>query len=609
MGRIGESWRKLVFLLRRKQMERELAEEMRDHLERKAAKNSMAGMSDEEAGYAARRQLGNLALQHERSRANWGFTTLDSLAQDVRYAWRGLRKSPGFTAVAILTLTLGIGASTAIFSIVNAVVLRPLPYKDSSRLMYVWTVSPYFPEYHMGQSKPNLDDIQKQSHSFKTLAIFQSVRLTLTGSDEPVQVSAAAVSTDFLNVFAIQPALGRGFLPGDDEGKNGNVVLLSHGFWQNRFSGNPHIVGQTLTLNDKLYSVAGVLPATFSFPDKTEAWIPLIVSEEDRLRRRNWKFFAIGRLADGVAVPTAQAEMDKIAGQLSRGFPEENTDIQLLVMPVRDSLVNQAAKSELWTLVGAVSFLLLIGCANVSNLILSRGVQRRREIALRAALGASRGRILRQLLVESVLLALLGGLGGLLLAGAGITAFRTLAPRDFARLDEVHLEPAVAFITFLVSALAGLLSGLAPALHGARADVNGALKDPAAGFTLRRLWLRTFLVSSEVALAMVLLTGSALMVQSFSRLMKVDAGFRTDHLLTARVAPLASRYPSNDARHLFSCASSGSTSRRAAVPRCRHQHPPTHDRGLVSDGPRARLSRDQRKGNHPGGAIGIARVF
>lgn len=551
MSRMGELWRKTVFLVRRRQMERELAEEMRDHLERKAAKNSMAGMSDVEAGYAARRQLGNLALQQERSRANWGFTALESLAQDVRYGLRGLRKSPGFTGVAILTLTLGIGASTAIFGIVNAVVLRPLPYKDANRLMYVWTISPYFPQYHMGQSKPNIDDIQKQNRSFKTLAIYQSVKLTLTGSDEPVPVSAAAVSADFLNVFAIQPEVGRGFVPGDDEGKNHNVVLLSHRLWQSRFGGNPHIVGQTLILNDKPYSVAGVLPATFSFPDKTEAWVPLIISENDRLHRRNWKFYAIGRLADGAAVRTAQAEMDKIAGQLSREFPQENDNIQLLVMPVRDGLVNQAAKSQLWILVGAVSFLLLIGCANVSNLILSRGVQRRREIALRAALGASGGRILRQLLVESLLLALLGGLGGLLLAGAGIMAFRSLAPGNFARLDEVHLEPAVAFMALLVSTLAGLLSGLAPALHTAHSDVNMALKDHAASFTPRRLWLRTFLVSSEVALALVLLTGSALMVQSFSRLMKVDTGFRTDHLLTARVAPLASRYPSSGARHLF----------------------------------------------------------
>jgi putative ABC transport system permease protein len=487
------------------------------------------------------------------ARSASGFRLLESFVQDIRYGLRGLLKSPGFSTVAILTLALGIGASTAIFSIVNAIVLRPLPYKDSNRLAYVWTISPMFPEFHMGQSKLNLDEIQKQNRSFKTLAVYQSVKQTLTGNGngEPVPLSIATVSSDFLNVFAVQPALGRGFLPGDDEAKNGNVVVLSHALWQSRFGGNPHILGQTLTLDDKAYSVAGVLPATFSFPEKTEAWIPLIYSENDRLRRLNWKFFAVGRLADGVAMRTAQAEMDNIAGQLSLAFPQDAEGMRFLVMPVRDSLVKQGDKTELWILVGAVSFLLLIGCANVSNLILSRGVQRRREIALRAALGASRGRILRQLLVESLLLSMVGGLGGLLLAGAGIAAFRSLAPQDFARVDEVHLEPVVALIAFLVSALAGVLSGLAPALHTVRTDVNLALKDHSASSTPRRLWLRTFLVSSEVALALVLLTGSALMVESFSRLMKVDAGFRTDHLLTARVALRASRYPTPEAKHLF----------------------------------------------------------
>lgn len=491
--------------------------------------------------------------ESEPGRENRGFTVFASLVQDTRYGLRGLRKAPGFSIVAILTLALGIGATTAIFSITNAVVLRPMPYKDANRLAFVWTTSQKFPEFHMGQSMLNFEDIHTHNHSFETMAIYQSRSLALTGQGEPEQLTAAAVSPDFLSVFGVQPVLGRGFEAGDDELKNGNVALLSFSFWQQRFGGDRSIVGKELTLSDQRYSVIGVLPQGFSFPSKIQAWVPLVIKGEERVSRRFWMYFALGRLKDGVSLRSAQAEMDRLAVDFSKTDPKDLDGMQFLVMPLHDWAVGQEPKTELWMLAGAVSFLLLIGCANVSNLILSRGIERRREIALRAALGASRARILRQLLVESLLLAFAGGVSGLLVAAAGIGAFRGLAPSNFTRLNEIRLEPAVALIAFAVSTVAGLLCGLAPALHAAHSDLNAALKDQTSSSTAgpRRLWLRTFLVTSEIALALVLLTSSALMAKSFARLMKVDTGFRTDHLLTAEINLASARYPSGEAQTLF----------------------------------------------------------
>jgi putative ABC transport system permease protein len=390
------------------------------------------GTSAEDARSEAQPRFGNLAPQPERGR-NWGLPLLESVFQDIRYGLRGMWQAPGFSIVAILTLALGIGATTAIFSITNTVLLRPLPYPDADRLVFVWTVAPRFPEFKLGQSKPEFDEIRSQARSFRTMAIYQSRSLTLTGSGDPEQIPAAAVSPDFLQVFSVQPILGRGFEAGDDELKNGNVVLLSEPLWVRRFGRDPKIVGRQVTLDYQSYTVAGILPQDFSFPRKVQAWVPLVLNAKDRVERAHWMYFALGRLNHGVSLAGAQAEMDKFAAQFSGAFPKDEAGIGFRVMPMRDWSVGQDDKSQLWLLAGAVSFLLLIGCSNVSNLILSRGVQRRREIALRAALGAGRARILRQLLVESLLLALAGGLAGLLLAVAGIRTFRGLAPVNFTR--------------------------------------------------------------------------------------------------------------------------------------------------------------------------------
>lgn len=555
MPQFDQFLRKIMFLFSRKRRERELAEEMRLHAQLKVEKNLGKGLDPAEAHYAVRRQLGNVTVQQEESRRIWGFPRVESVVQDLRYGARGLRNSPGFTFVALLTLALGIGATTAIFSIVYAVVLRPLPYKDSQRLVNISTVSSMFPEFTLGQSIPNLNDIRQRARSLEKIATYQRTSLALTGTGEPEQISVAAVSSNFLDVFSVHPLLGRAFLPGDEQEKNGNVVLLGYRLWQKRFASDPQAVGKTINLDQKPYTVIGVLPRNVSGfylrgYGKTDAIIPLIVPPDKAKNRTGWMYVAIAKLRSGVSVGSAQAELDAIAGALSHEYPKEASEIRFPVETIQDTTVG-GDKRELMILLAAVGFLLLIACANVSNLVLSRGLQRQREIAVRAALGGSRTRVVRQLLLESLLLAVTGGAAGLGLAVWGIQAFHALAPVDFPRLDELRLEPHIAFFACMISVLAAVIFGLAPAISASRSDLASTMKENSATASTRQPFLRSALVVTEVALALVLLTGSALMVQSMLRTLRVDPGLRTDHMVTAQVALSAIRYPSEDAQLLF----------------------------------------------------------
>jgi putative ABC transport system permease protein len=550
MARIGEILRKLSFLLQRSRLDRELQEEMRDHLERKIEKNMAAGMPAEEARRSAQLQLGNFTREREESRSSWGFPLIESVFQDVRYALRGLRKSPSFTTVAVATLALGIGATTAIFSIANAVLLRPLDYKDSDRLVLVWSRTTRFPDFKMGFSFPDFEDLRAQARSFETLACYSFKRLILTGKGEPEAILAVAASPDFLRVFSVQPFVGSMFSSEDYE-TNRHVVLLSYGLWQRRFASDRDIVGKNIDFGGVPYTVAGVLPRDFKFRD-ANLIVPMVVDGDDKTERQRWMFFTIAKLKPGVALRIAQAEVDSFQAGLAQAYPQKESDTRREIKAMQEGSVSAPVRTQLATLVGAVSFLLLIGCANVSNLVLSRSVQRQREIALRAALGASQRRILRQLFVESLVLALTGGLAGLLLAVVGIRSFRMFAPAGFSRLEQIHVEPAVAWIALLVSCTAGILCGLLPALNTARTDLNLALRERSGtavgtpGFSLRNL-----LVICEVSLALALLTGSALLVQSLSRMMRVETGFRTDHLLTAHIDMGEASYPKDEARELY----------------------------------------------------------
>jgi putative ABC transport system permease protein len=541
-----------MFLLRRGQMDRDLAEEMRQHAALKAEKNIAYGMAPDEAQHAAQRQIGNVTRQMEESRQSWGFPAVESVWQDIRYGLRGLRKSPGFTTIAMLTLALGIGASTAIFSIVNTVLLRPLPYKDSSRLVHVWTVSSMFPEFTLGQSIPNLQDIEARSHSFETLATFEVRARNLTGSGEPEQLRTVEVSPSFLTLFGVHPIIGRDFRPEDEQRKDGDVVLLSYGLWQRRFGGDRSIIGRTIMLSQQPWTVAGVLPSGFSFPGNIDALVPRNIPPGNRTERQAWMYTALGKLRPGVSLAKAQSEMNGIAAALAHQYPQDATGIQFPLVTLQDDATRRS-KPQLLALLGAVGFLLLIACANVSNLVLSRGLRRQREIAVRAALGASRRRILRQLLIESLLLAMAGGVAGAGLAIAGVRLFRALAPAGFPRIEELRTEPVTLLIALIVSALAGILCGLAPALTITRGDLNLPIRDNSAASSapVRLFSLRSFLVVAEVALALVLLTGSALMAQSMMRLLRVDTGLTTDHLLTGEMTLPKALYDSKDSQHLF----------------------------------------------------------
>ena len=552
MSFIGEAWRRFMFLLRRGQMDRDLAEEMRQHAALKAEKNIAYGMAPDEAQHAAQRQIGNVTRQMEESRQSWGFPAVESVWQDIRYGLRGLRKSPGFTTIAMLTLALGIGASTAIFSIVNTVLLRPLPYKDSSRLVHVWTVSSMFPEFTLGQSIPNLQDIEARSHSFETLATFEVRARNLTGSGEPEQLRTVEVSPSFLTLFGVHPIIGRDLRPEDEQRKDGDVVLLSYGLWQRRFGGDRSIIGRTIMLSQQPWTVAGVLPSGFSFPGNIDALVPRNIPPGNRTERQAWMYTALGKLRPGVSLAKAQSEMNGIAAALAHQYPQDATGIQFPLVTLQDDATRRS-KPQLLALLGAVGFLLLIACANVSNLVLSRGLRRQREIAVRAALGASRRRILRQLLIESLLLAMAGGVAGAGLAIAGVRLFRALAPAGFPRIEELRTEPVTLLIALIVSALAGILCGLAPALTITRGDLNLPIRDNSAASSapVRLFSLRSFLVVAEVALALVLLTGSALMAQSMMRLLRVDTGLTTDHLLTGEMTLPKALYDSKDSQHLF----------------------------------------------------------
>lgn len=550
MSGIEQAWRKFIFLLRRRQMERDLAEEMQHHVSLKAQKNMDAGLDPQEAVYAAQRQLGNMARHREESRQNWGFPFLESVVQDVRYGLRGLRKAPSFTAIAALTLALGIGASTAIFSIVNAVVLRPLPYRDSSRMIHVWTVTPFFPEFQMGQSLPNSNDIKTLAHSLDGTTLYQSKHENLTGRDEPEQLSTAMVASNFFTFFGAHPLQGREFVAADQQMSGSDVALLSYGLWQRRFGGEARVIGSRIDLDEKPYTVIGVLPAGFSYPPKTDVWLPLVTNAKQQADRMSWRYLMLAKLRSGIALKNAQSELDGIAAGIARQYPDAASGIQFRAMTIQEATVGRG-KGELLAVMGAVGFLLLIACANVSNLVLSRGFKRQREIAVRAALGASRARIMRQLLTESLLLAFAGGLAGCALGTLGVATFRALVPADFPRLDELRVESATILIACAITTLTGVLCALAPVFSASRANLNLAIQAKTIAASSRRLSLRGFLVIAEVASALILLTGSALMVQGLVRTLKVDTGLRLDHVLSATVSLPKTRYPSNDAFHLF----------------------------------------------------------
>src|SRR5262245_56791798 len=472
---------------------------------------------------------------------------MQTLIQDLRYGARVLSKNPGFTLIAVITLALGIGANTAIFSVVNAVLLRPLPYRDAGRIVAIQELGP---EGDRRQVTPaNFLDWRAQNAVFAQLAAIRSLQSNLANDGQAERIETAITSANFFEVFGARQQAGRLFAPSDEQAGHAPVVVLSHRLWQRRFGGEANAVGQQLILDGKSYTVIGVAPAGFQYPGKTELWFPPLrlapeINETfDVTQTRGFGYLsAVARLKPAVSLEQAKAEMETITARLRKQYPETNNNRFNRVVPLQTHLVGETSRL-LWLLFGAVGCVLLIACANVANLLLARATTRRREMAVRGAMGVTRGRMMRHLLTECLSLALAGGLLGLLLAWWGVDAVMRLLPANFPRLGEIALDlPALGF-ALLASLATAIIFGLAPAWQSARIELQEALKESARGSVgARRNRLRGALVAAEVALSLALLVGAGLLFRSFLRLQAVNAGFDAGGVLTMRLAPSGTNF-------------------------------------------------------------------
>lgn len=471
--------------------------------------------------------------------------------QDLRYALRMLAKTPGFTAVAVLTIGLAIGANSAIFSVVNAVLLRPLPYPHAGQLVRVFGTQPQLAE--APSSPANFLEWRAENEVFVRIATWIGQGFNLTGTDKPERIIGARVSSDLFQLLGVQPMLGRDFTAEEDRDGGDRVVILSYELWQRRFGGESNVVGQTITFGNQPYTVVGVMPRGFGFPStRTQVWTPVAFNSAERTTRDTNFIDVVARLKPGVSLEQAQANMTAVAQRQAERYPKTNTGVGVKLVSLQEQIVGDV-RPMLVVLFGAVAFVLLIACANVANLLLARAAARHREMAIRGALGATWSRVVRLLLTESVLLAIVGGALGLLLAIWSLDLLVSLKPANLPRLAEISVNRTVFLFTAAVSVLTGILFGLAPAWQVSKSDLNEGLKESGRGGSdaPRRHRLRALLVISEVALSLVLLIGAGLMIRSFARLLAVDPGFKPDHVLTAFVSLPVSKYSKREEQVAF----------------------------------------------------------
>ena len=480
---------------------------------------------------------------------------MDTLFKDVRYGFRSLLKHPAFTALVIVTLALGIGATTAIFSVVNTVLLRRLPYPQAQRIVAIQELNRDGKRVQV--TPANFLDWRAQNTVFEHLAAILTRPANLSATDQAERIELAMTSANFFSVFGIEPARGRFFIPADEQAGHAPIVVVSHALWQRRFAAAPELVGKPITLDGQSYTVVGIAPAGFQYPDKTEAWVPpyklapALSEQMDVTQVRGFGFLsAVALVKPGVSLPQAASEMETITARLRQQYPDTNNGRFNRVVSLHTHLVGETS-GMLLLLFGAVGFVLLIACANVANLLLAGAASRQKEMAIRTALGASRWRVMRQLLTESTILALAGGALGLLLAQWGVVLMTRLLPQDFPRLTEINMDWRVLGFTLSASVLTGILFGFAPALQISRSDVQESLKESGRGAsgTKRHNRLRNLLIVGEVALSVVLLAGAGLLFRSFMQLQSVNAGFTPQQVLTVRLTPSGPAY-SRDAVYI-----------------------------------------------------------
>jgi putative ABC transport system permease protein len=519
----------------------ELDEEIRAHFSMAVADRIARGESPDDAAAAARREFGNVGRVKETTRETWGGVWLDQLRQDVHYAFRSLRRAPGFTTAAVVTFALGIGVNTAMFTVVNSILLRPLPFRDPGRLFIVSHV----PANGMLSSEPGMFDRQYVSYrtttrAFEATTSYNVFPATLTRVGEPARISTVAVTEGFFRVLGTLPAIGRAFTADDHGGGANKTVILSDAIWRDRFSADPQAIGRTLDLDGERRTIVGVMPPGFDFPSGAQLWFPTHYEyDPHRIALRP----VLGRLAAGATTTSALRELEAFVRADERDRPDDRVEQTVnAIIPLKQRVVGKVQQSLL-IFAGAVAFVLLIGCANVANLLLMRASTRQHEISIRAAIGAERPRLVRQLLTESLVLAFCGGLLGLAVASVGVQILLAMAPAGLLpRVGEIHLDATVLAVTALVCVVAGISFGIVPALHATRRDLRGSLTSAHATAGVVRTRLRSVLVTAECALAVLLLVGAGLLMRSFLRLRSVDLGFQPRNVVTFTVDLPDDRY-------------------------------------------------------------------
>ena len=548
--RLTSLWRNLFH---KDRVDHEFSEEIQAYLDMLTEAKLRQGLSPQEARRNALLELGGVEQVEEKVREIRMGRFIETVWRDVRTGLRALVHSPVFTLVTVLSLALGIGANTAIFSVVNGLLLRPLPYPESEQIVHVWHTPPQqsFPGLDRFSVSPaNYIDWKAQSSAFEQMAVYTYTGVSLSTSNDPLPLTGAAVSSDFFSVLRSNPMQGRTFTPDEERPGRDQVVVIGHSVWQRAFGANPNIIGQTVTLNSRKFTVVGIMAAGFEFPQQADLWVPLAWDDNERQTRSIHDYLVIARLKQNVSLDQARAEMSTISSRLEQQYPEENSGWGAVVIPLRDDLVGDI-RLALLVLFCAVGFVLLIACANVANLMLARGANRQKEIAVRIALGAGRARLIRQLLTESVLLAVTGGLLGLLLAVVGSKILVELG--DLPNAGDIGIDTWALGFTMLVSVGAGIMIGIVPALQFTKTNLTETLKQGSGrmGGTSLKQHTRKALVISEVALSLVLLIGAGLMIRSFWKLQNVDPGFDTSNALTMNVGLTNARYPEPHQRLAF----------------------------------------------------------